>query len=78
MFSAVEAARSHPDGTAKPALVAFDRWYSSLENLKLVRGYGWDGLTRLKRNRQVSVQAGQQQAVSALDRPASGLQHGCT
>jgi hypothetical protein len=57
----------------RPSLVAFDSWYSSLENLKLVRGLGWQWLTRLKSNRQVSVQAGQQQAVSELDIPASGL-----
>ena len=57
-----------------PALVAFDSWYSSLENLKLVRGFSWDWLTRLKSNRQVSVQAGEQQAVSDLDIPESGLQ----
>jgi len=56
-----------------PHLVAFDSWYSSLENLKLVRSFGWDWLTRLKSNRQVSLQAGEQQAVSDLDIPASGL-----
>ncbi|HVU10123.1 MAG TPA: transposase [Phototrophicaceae bacterium] len=56
-----------------PHLVAFDSWYSSLENLKLVRSFGWDWLTRLKSNRQVSLQAGAQQAVSDLDIPASGL-----
>jgi hypothetical protein len=56
-----------------PSLVAFDSWYSSLENLKLVRGFGWDWLTRLKSNRQVSLQAGQQQAVSELDIPQAGL-----
>jgi putative transposase len=58
----------------QPALVAFDSWYSSLDNLKLVRGFGWDWLTRLKSNRQVSVQAGQQQAVNALNIPPSGVQ----
>jgi putative transposase len=57
----------------QPSLVAFDSWYSSLENLKLMRDFGWAWLTRLKRNRQVSVQAGQQQAVSALDIPPNGL-----
>lgn len=57
----------------QPALVAFDSWYSSLDNLKLVRGFGWEWLTRLKSNRQVSRQAGQQQSVSALDIPANGL-----
>jgi hypothetical protein len=56
-----------------PSLVAFDSWYSSLDNLKLVRGFGWDWLTRLKSNRQVSVQAGQQQAVSELDIPQAGV-----
>jgi len=56
-----------------PSWVAFDSWYSSRENLKLVREFGWDWLTRLKSNRQVSVQAGAQQTVSDLDIPASGL-----
>jgi hypothetical protein len=54
-------------------LVAFDSWYSSLENLKLVRDLGWAWLTRLKSNRQVSLPAGQHQAVSALDIPPDGL-----
>lgn len=57
----------------QPALVAFDSWYSSLDNLKLVRNFGWDWLTRLKRNRQVSLRAGQQQAISTLDIPPGGL-----
>jgi putative transposase len=64
--------RAHECGF-RPSLVAFDSWYSSLENLKRVRGYGWEWLTRLKSNRQVSVQAGQPQAVSTLDIPSSGL-----
>jgi hypothetical protein len=36
-----------------PRFVAFDSWYSSLENLKTVRTLGWNWLTRLKKNRQV-------------------------
>jgi hypothetical protein len=56
-----------------PSLVAFDSWYSSLENLKLVREFAWDWLTRLKSNRQVSLRAGDQQAVSDLDIPSMGL-----
>jgi putative transposase len=56
-----------------PSLVAFDTWYSSLENFKLVRDFGWDWLSRLKSNRQVSLQAHQAQAVSALDIPVTGL-----
>ena len=38
----------------RPRLVAFDSWYSSLENLKTVRSFGWHWLTRLKSNRQVN------------------------
>ena len=38
----------------RPRLVAFDSWYSGLENLKTVRRYDWHWLTRLKRNRQVN------------------------
>jgi hypothetical protein len=63
--------QAHQRGFA-PSLVAFDSWYSSLENLKLVRRFGWDWLTRLKRNRQVSLQARQQQALSDVDIPTSG------
>src|SRR5262245_26522985 len=57
----------------QPAIIAFDSWYSSLPNLKLIRDLGWDWLTRLKSNRQVSVQAGQQQAISDITIPTSGL-----
>lgn len=32
----------------------FDSWYSSLENLKLIRTHGWTWLSRLKRNRHVN------------------------
>jgi hypothetical protein len=34
--------------------VVFDSWYSRLENLKLVSGFGWVWLTRLKANRLVN------------------------
>jgi len=37
-----------------PRCVLFDGWYSSLENLKLIRACGWTWLTRLKSNRQVN------------------------
>lgn len=33
-----------------PQCVVFDSWYSSLDNLKLIQGYGWVWLTRLKRS----------------------------
>jgi putative transposase len=37
-----------------PRYVCFDGWYSSLENLKLIRSFGWQWLTRLKANRLVN------------------------
>jgi len=37
-----------------PDYTAFDSWYSGLENLKLVRGFGWEWITRLKENRLVN------------------------
>ena len=48
----------------KPALVCFDSWYGSIDNLKLVRSLGWHFLTRLKSNRQIRVSGGALQAVS--------------
>lgn len=47
-----------------PQLVCFDSWYSSIENLKLVRAQGWHFLTRLKSNRQIRISNGKLQAVS--------------
>ena len=45
---------AHDRGFA-PEAVTFDSWYSSLENLKAIRGYGWRWLTRLKANRNVNL-----------------------
>jgi len=56
----------------QPSMVAFDSWYSSLDNLKLIRDFGWDWLTRLKSNRQVSLQTGVHQAISDIDIPTIG------
>jgi hypothetical protein len=49
----------------QPRFVAFDSWYSSLENLKTIRGYGWHWLTRLKGNRQVNPDGTGNQALTA-------------
>lgn len=38
----------------QPDYVLFDSWYSSLDNLKQIRSYGWLWLSRLKSNRQVN------------------------
>jgi hypothetical protein len=37
-----------------PECIIFDGWYAALPNLKLMRGFGWRWLTRLKANRQVN------------------------
>jgi putative transposase len=39
----------------QPRCVVFDGWYSSLDNLKLIRALGWTWLTRLKSNRLVNL-----------------------
>ena len=56
-----------------PSMVCFDSWYSSLDNLKLVRGLGWHFLTRLKGNRQVNPEGKGLKAVSELEIGESGL-----
>lgn len=38
----------------QPRCLVFAGWYSSLENLKLLRAFGWTWLTRLKSNRLVN------------------------
>lgn len=38
----------------QPSCVVFVSWYASLDNLKLVRSFAWDWLTRLKANRRVN------------------------
>jgi hypothetical protein len=57
----------------EPDIVAFDSWYSSLPNLKLLRDYEWDWLTQLKGNRQVSVDHSGNRAISELIIPVNGL-----
>ena len=64
-------------GTAKergfaPDCVAFDGWYSGLENLKLIRSLGWRWLTRLKANRLVNLDRQGTKAVSETAIEASG------
>lgn len=56
----------------QPALVAFDGWYGSLDNLKL-RGLAWQWLTRLKSDCRVSQKAGLPQAIADLGIPSSDL-----
>jgi len=62
---------AHQRGVS-PRLVAFDGWYSSLDNLKLLRDFDWPWLTRLKSNRRVSPSAHQTLAVADLTIPPEG------
>jgi putative transposase len=57
----------------EPELVAFDSWYSSLPNLKLLRDCEWHWLTQLKRNRQVSIDHSGNRAISDWLIPVNGL-----
>jgi hypothetical protein len=49
----------------QPYYVAFDGWYSSLANLKAIRAYDWQWLTRLKSNRQVNPDGTGNRALAA-------------
>ena len=55
-----------------PNHVLFDSWYSSIDNLKLVRGLGWHWLTRLKSNRLVNPDRSGNRSVSDVDIPEEG------
>lgn len=57
---------AHTRGFA-PACVAFDSWYSGLENLKLIRSFDWVWLTRLKSNRKVNPDREGLRAVSEVE-----------
>jgi DDE superfamily endonuclease len=50
----------------EPRCVAFDSWYSGLENLKAVRAYGWTFLTQLKVNRKVDLDRQGYRAVATV------------
>lgn len=38
-----------------PECVAFDSWYSSLDNIKILKKLGWHWLTHLKLNKQINL-----------------------
>lgn len=56
----------------RPELVAFDSWYSGLENLKLLRSLNWHWLTQLKSNRLVSIDRSGNRHVSGIFIPRQG------
>lgn len=56
----------------QPECVLFDAWYSSLENLKAVRSYGWKWLTRFKSDRTVNPDGTGNRRVDTCDIAATG------
>jgi len=60
----------------EPDCVAFDGWYSGLDNVKLIRSLGWHWLTRLKANRRVNLdrQGNKGVAETAID-PGGTIVH---
>lgn len=56
----------------RPDFVLFDSWYSSLDNLKKIRGLGWHWLTRLKTNRLVNPDKTKNVQISTIDIPSDG------
>jgi hypothetical protein len=52
--------------------VIFDSWYSSLPNLKAIRGYGWIWLTQLKSNRHVNPDRSGNRPVSEIEIAETG------
>jgi putative transposase len=55
-----------------PECVVFDSWYSSLDNLKLIRSYNWIWLTRLKCNRHVNPDNTGNRPLSDVDIASTG------
>jgi hypothetical protein len=53
-----------------PEMVVADSWYSSLDNLKAIRSYGWDWVMGLRSNRLVNKPLIQ---INTLDIPDEGL-----
>jgi putative transposase len=55
-----------------PRCVLFDSWYSSLENLKTIRSYGWHWLCRVERNRSVNPDKLGNVAIEEVEIPKEG------
>ena len=64
--------RTAQERGVSPQCVLFDGWYSSLDNLKLLRTMKWRWLTRLKANRRVNHNRTGLQALSKVALQATG------
>lgn len=61
------------DWGCNPEFVLFDTWYAGLDNLKLIRSFGWQFLTRLKYNRHVNPDDSFNRPLSDVEIPESGI-----
>ena len=52
--------------------VCFDSWYSSLDNLKALRGLGWRWFTRLAANRLINPEGEGNAPISGVEIPVGG------
>ena len=67
-----ELLKTAKDRGFQPTVVVFDSWYSSLENLKLIKNLGWIWLTQLKSNRQINPDRTENQAISDVPLSSDG------
>jgi hypothetical protein len=56
----------------EPSLILFDSWYASVDNLKIIRRYGWHWLTRLKKNRLVNPDDTKNIQIQEIEIPSEG------
>ena|GEM_PF-79132 len=58
--------------SCNPEFVLFDTWYAGLDNLKQIRSFGWNFLTRLKSNRHVNPDKTYKRPICELEIPEEG------
>jgi len=67
-----EMLRAAKERKFRPGCIIFDSWYSSIDNLKLIRSLEWHWCTRLKSNRLVNPDNSYNRNVSEIDIPPEG------
>jgi len=60
------------DRRFQPRIVLFDSWYASIDNLKIIRKFGWHWLTRLKKNRLVNPDNTNNIQIQEIEIPPQG------
>ena len=64
--------RKAKERSFQPRIVLFDSWYSSVDNLKTIRKFGWHWLTRLKKNRLVNSDNTKNMPIQEIEIPPEG------